>query len=448
MIEKNSPDCGYKPIVSDQYKWFKNENDYICGNDGTYQDPVTRWVVVTGETICEGTSLYNLEFEEIQLEVDGKTYWVKTGDVRTGDLIEESSENCGFITSCITYRWEYDWNGNPFKLTVNGNKGKYKLKSSGETCIKEELKNLSNMFSYAIDLDKLNVDGLSSENVTDMSHMFDGCTHLRELTLGNLSTASVKNMAYMFDKCFILKNIDLSNFMTRNVTDMSYMFAECNFLSVPNLNCLDTSNVTDMEAMFYDCNSFGKVSLDWQTQNVINMSHMFEDSGISSVDLSRLDVSNVKYMVRMFAICRNLTSIDLNSWNTSSLTDMTSIFYESKKLNTVKISNLNTSNVTRMTAAFCDCEGLTELDLSGWDTSNVQDMRNIFWNCRNLTTLYLDNFDASSVTELDEMFNHCVRLKYIRCKQSFKDWCMGWSGNIDLPDAMGRHGSGTWDIVG
>ena len=130
-----------------------------------------------------------------------------------------------------------------------------------------------------------------------------------------------------------------------------------------------------------------------------------------------------------------------------------------------------------MYGMFRNCSSLQSLDLSNFDTSNVTDMQYMFEKCSSLQSLYLSNFDLREVTEMGRMFSGCSNLEYIdaskinitsyptpsyynqeifyncsklnhiKCKQAFKDWCINGVGYNNLPDAMKKGGTGTWEIV-
>ena len=72
-----------------------------------------------------------------------------------------------------------------------------------------------------------------------------------------------------------------------------------------------------------------------------------------SMDLSRVNTSEMTNANRMFRDCSSLTSLDLSSWNVANVTDMFEMF--------------------------CYCESLTSLNLSGWNTANVIDMGLMFY---------------------------------------------------------------------
>ena len=108
-------------------------------------------------------------------------------------------------------------------------------------------------------------------------------------------------------------------------------------------------------------------------------------SGLTSLDLSKFDTSNVTYMSGMFGECSGLTSLDVTGFDTSKVTSMSSMFYS--------------------------CSKLTSLDLTGFDTSKVTSMSNMFSSCEELTTIYAtDKFVTTNVKSGDYCFDHCVML--------------------------------------
>ena len=142
-----------------------------------------------------------------------------------------------------------------------------------------------------------------------------------------------------------------------------------------------------------------------------------------------------------------ITSFDLSNFNTSKVDNMSGMFFDCRSLTSLDLSSFNTSNVSNMSSMFYDCTNLTSLDLSNFDTSNVTSMNRMFNQCSGLTSLNVSNFDTSNVTDMGWMFYECNKLTYIKCKQSFKDWCITNQDEIDLPIAMRNGGGGTWEII-
>ena len=192
----------------------------------------------------------------------------------------------------------------------------------------------------------------------------------------------------------------------------SYMFYGCNGLTSLDLSPLETTNVTNMSSMFSSCR--GLTSLDLtplDTTRVTNMSYMFSGcSGLTSLDLTPLETTNVTNMRGMFYLCSGLKSLDLTPLNTSKVTNMMEMFSNCKSLTTLNLTPLDTTNVESMYQMFYYCESLTSLDLTPLNTSNVTSMSSMFFYCKSLTSLDLSNFNTSKVANIREMFGYCFGL--------------------------------------
>ena len=142
------------------------------------------------------------------------------------------------------------------------------------------------------------------------------------------------------------------------------------------------------------------------------MSSMFYGcSGLTSLNVSNFNTSNVTKMNNMFYSCIGLTSLDLSNFDTTKVIDLSYMFRDCKGLTSLYISNFNTSNVTNMSCMFYDCMGLTNLDLSSFDTSNVTNMSSMFCSCRALTTIYASSsFVTTKVSSSLDMFFGCSNL--------------------------------------
>ena len=107
----------------------------------------------------------------------------------------------------------------------------------------------------------------------------------------------------------------------------------------------------------------------------------------TSLDLSRLDTSQVTNMRNMFSECSALTSLDLSSFDTSKVENMDSMFGECTNLTSLDLSTFDTGNVTSMTWMFYHCPSLTSLDVSSFDTSKATDMRGMLDSGSNLNKI-------------------------------------------------------------
>ena len=153
-----------------------------------------------------------------------------------------------------------------------------------------------------------------------------------------------------------------------------------------NLNCIDTSKITDMSNLF-DSNNYNK-SLD-------------------NIDISKWNVSNVKYMQFMFDGYEKF-NCDLSNWDVSKVENMKGIFSWCIKFN-CDLSKWDVSNVTNMDFMFDNCNKF-DCDLSKWDVSNVLNMICMFGNCKNFKGIGLENWDVGKVKHMHYMFKGCTSL--------------------------------------
>lgn len=113
----------------------------------------------------------------------------------------------------------------------------------------------------------------------------------------------------------------------------------------------------------------------------------------------------------VFWNCPGLTSLDLSKLDTSNVTNMSHMFGNCFKLNYLDISQFDTSEVTDMAYMFGWCHKLSSLDISSFNTSKVTNMHEMFAYCRELSSLTVsDKFVIQDETNTSEMFDSCDSL--------------------------------------
>ena len=182
-----------------------------------------------------------------------------------------------------------------------------------------------------------------------------------------------------------------------------------------DLSKFNTSNIkymyytfTNSEASVLDLSSF-------DTHNVTFMVGMFQGTKATTIDVSNFDTSNVTNMLFMF-VNSNATSLDLSSFDTSKVTNMGGMF-EVCKATTINVSSFDTSNVTLIAEMFAGSE-VTSLNLTNFDVSNVESLQLMF-KATKLSSLDLSSFDTSNVTDMYEMFSDSTNLKTIYVSLDF-----------------------------
>jgi surface protein len=176
-----------------------------------------------------------------------------------------------------------------------------------------------------------------TSSVTNMSDMFSYATAFNQ-TLNNWNTSNVTNMGGMF-KCATAFNQPLNNWDTSNVTTMYEMFFGIydngNMDYGEHLNSQNGNQYIIMGTWEDDNTSvqickqstaFNQPLNNWDTSNVINMSHMFSGTNFNQ-PLNTWNTSNVKYMSNMFY--RSSFNQPLSNWSVSGVTNMYKMFYRS-----------------------------------------------------------------------------------------------------------------------
>ena len=150
-----------------------------------------------------------------------------------------------------------------------------------------------------------------------------------------------------------------------------------------NLNYIDTSKITDMSNLFDSGNynkSLNNIDISkWDVSNVKYMQFMFDGYENFNCDLSKWDVSNVKNMKGMFSWCINF-NCNLSKWDVSNVTDMSFMFDSCKNFN-CNLSKWNVSNVEDMSCMFNGCEKFEAEGLNKWNVNKVKDKEMMFYGC-------------------------------------------------------------------
>ncbi|WP_294430578.1 BspA family leucine-rich repeat surface protein [uncultured Treponema sp.] len=225
------------------------------------------------------------------------------------------------------------------------------------------------------------------------------------ISAGETVTAKYYNMiplnadcSGLFANMRSLTSIDLSAFNTRAVTNMSAMFQGCSSLTEITFgDGFNASNVTDMSSMFettkltsLDIGDLGIEVEDEGTPALKNISGMFVESEIKTIDMSKLNTSAVEDMSFLFSYAVKLESVTFGgSFSTASVKDMSYMFMGTA-LSTVDISGFVTTSVETMSNMFAEMKNLQVLDLSSFNLNGVcYDVSCMFSGDTELTKIYV-----------------------------------------------------------
>lgn len=112
-------------------------------------------------------------------------------------------------------------------------------------------------------------------------------------------------------------------------------------------------------------------------------------SNLSSIDVSKLNISNIKDLSFYFRGCSSLYDLNIEYWDTKEVKNFAGMFTGCRSLTELRLYFWDTRNVSAMSTMFAGCTNLKTLNLSGWNTQSVNLMINTFSGCSAITSLYL-----------------------------------------------------------
>lgn len=287
----------------------------------------------------------------------------------------------------------------------------------------QALINSTKTTSLILDADKPN----NVQNVSTIEDMFTTSAGVyvknNELHLYNTKGGRLiakQDSSHLFEYTYIDK-IDANNLDVSNVTDGSYMFYSCANSTEINVSQWNTSKIKYFDKMFSNCQSLAFLDVNnWDMISGYSLNNMFAYSGITDIDLSKWDTSNISNLSNLFFNCTKLKQIDLHTWNTKSVSTCYWLFRGCSSLEFINIDGWNTCNVYDMDRMFGECPKLITIKgLNKLNTRNVQFTRLIFIADHSLTTLDLSSFNTQNCIDTSQMFRGCYNLKSIYVSDTF-----------------------------
>lgn len=287
----------------------------------------------------------------------------------------------------------------------------------------QALINSTKTTSLILDADK----PINVQNVSTIEDMFTTSAGVyvknNELHLYNTKGGRLiakQDSSHLFEYTYIDK-IDANNLDVSNVTDGSYMFYGCANSTEINVSQWNTSKIKYFDKMFSNCQSLAFLDVNnWDMISGYSLNNMFAYSGITDIDLSKCNTSNITNLSNLFFECTRLKQIDLHTWNTESVSTCHWLFRGCSSLEFINIDGWNTCNVYDMDRMFGECPKLIAIKgLNKLNTTNVQFTRLMFIGDRSLTTLDLSSFDTQNCIDTSQMFRGCYNLKSIYVSDTF-----------------------------
>ena len=214
-------------------------------------------------------------------------------------------------------------------------------------------KTCSYMFNNMKNIEEIDTD-FNTSKCTTMAQMFYMNNHLATITLSNFNTSNVESMVSMFGHNYTAHNYDINGWDVSKVKNFQTMFIESSGITTLDLSNWHTDAATNMVKMFANVNQATSIKVDnFNTSKVTNMEKMFDDTKkLKTLDLSSFDTSKTTSMVQFFQNTYELESLTLGPLFTIENTKSVSKMFENTGLTTVDISMFKTANVNTFNNMF------------------------------------------------------------------------------------------------
>ena len=247
--------------------------------------------------------------------------------------------------------------------------------------------------------------------------IFCQCTNLTSVDLSKIALNLNKNynLRSMFEGCINLKYIIFNLNILNGQTSAYRMFYNCKSLTSVDLSRLNMSTISTFNEMFYNCISLKSIDIsNFKPNNLKGMKNVFENCiSLSYINVNDLYTHNVINMDKLFYNCTSLKSINISIFNPQNVKSISNMFGYCSSLESIDISNFYVNSLVDINSMFTHCYSLTSIIFKNFDTSKVTNMSYLFSHCYSLTSIDLSNFNTEKVIYFESMFSHCYSLKSI-----------------------------------
>ena len=391
LIEAGSNDCN-------TIEWKEVTGSWFCVD----AEPITKWVTVSGEFLCDTGNKYAKEKE--QVSEDGGMTWTDTGQTRAGTLIEVNSEDCGYTPPTPTIQTY---------LTIQS------LEDNNTIGFKCNLNNVKRTISISTD---------------------NGVTWT-----GKTSSTSGKILATLNTGEKMLIKGDNSSYAMSGTTEGSYNYftstkqfvLEGNIMSLINSTNFENLNTLTSERTFY--------RLFYNCSKLVSA----ENLSLPAMTLTRDCYGS------MFVSCTSLTTAPALPATAFADYCYAGMFHNCSSLTTAPELPATTLANYCYRYMFWQCKSLTtatELPATTLAEGCYQEM---FAVCTSLTTA--PALPATTLVDYcyNGMFDGCTKLSYIKAMfltdpnyQSNNVYTLNWVRDVAASGTFVKNSQATWNLTG
>lgn len=193
-----------------------------------------------------------------------------------------------------------------------------------------------------------------------------------------------------------------------------------------------------------------RVILDGKIKTAANAGTLFGElpNVQEFVNLDQLDTAAATDMHSMFYQDSAVTSLDVSHFDTSHVTVMNNMFYQNTALTSVDVSNFNTDNVVNISSMFFGAANLDEIDFKNGTFSKLVNAP-FMVNASGITKINLEKFAPPASFTGYAMFNYSKKIQQITLGPD-SYWGSTLTSHPGLNDAqeIPDESTGLWQAVG
>lgn len=284
---------------------------------------------------------------------------------------------------------------------------------------------------------------VDTAEVDDMSHIFDLCGELRfnNIDFSKINTSAVRDMESMFYGCKYLYSLNLHIDSATRITSLTRQcknLTSATLVGNPDTNCpvangsaetvFEGTSIVNLTLKDLNFSNFSNATGDNQNSGlhkIISTAHGAKNSQgnytLTNVSFDNVTAPNIKSLFGLFKKSdinqSSLTTVDLSGLNLVNNESTRHMFYNCNRITSINLGSsenggkvFNTSKVSNMSSMFNTCSSITSIDLRYISSARVSNTSWMFERCYSLTNLQFGNFNTSNVTTMEEMFNSCYSL--------------------------------------
>ncbi|GEM_PF-521190 len=209
-------------------------------------------------------------------------------------------------------------------------------------------------------------DGWDFQNCNEFKYTFERCKVLSNFDASKIKTSDkLSNIEGVFSECEAIEKLDLSGWNTENVTTMLKSFYNCKKLTTLDVSTWNTGNLTDLANTFQNCNSLTEIDMrSWNLRKVTRMYNLFQNAkALTEIKMGDgWQLNSCKEMYNAFNKCEKLNQDFHEISTTENLNNIASLFNGMTSLTRLDLRNWNLTGVnTNCVDTFKDCSKLRRI---------------------------------------------------------------------------------------